>query len=211
MHGLRASTIQNEQLILNWNCNQCDYSNSGNLLEKVAFIEEEYTSEGCRPDIALFDEEKNLLAVIEIVVTHMPEESALEYYEENGIVLIQIELSSEEDLNIVEERITNPDIVDLCLRPKCPNYDKNRIARRILSHFGRCGRCYHQVERYDIVIDSVFGKQVSRNFTDSEIELVKSKRHNIRIGTDETKKEKYPYSVCLYCQRARNRYKRSRF
>lgn len=52
----------------------------------------------CRPDIALLDVEGSVIAAIEIVVTHEPEEDVLRYYERNGITLKQINLFSEEDL-----------------------------------------------------------------------------------------------------------------
>ena len=51
-------------------------------------------------------------------------------------------LKSEEDLNIVEERITNPDAVRLCLSPKCQNYDKHKTTRKIRIHRCRCGKSW---------------------------------------------------------------------
>ena len=164
----------------------------------------------CRPDIALLDKEENVLAVIEIVDTHKPKESVLQYYEENKIVLIQINLLSEEDLNKVEEKITNPDFVDFCLSPKCQNFDKYKINRKILVHPVSCGRCLHPIEKYYIGVDSVFGKQVSSNFTENEINLVKSERQDIEIKINQTTKEKYPASICLNCKRIRSKYRRFR-
>ncbi len=207
---LQKYKAENKPFLLNWNCDSCDYNNSGNLLEKVAFIKEEYTLEACRPDIALLDKEENFFAVIEIVVTHKPEESVLQYYKENKIVLIQINLSSEEDFNKGEEKITNPDIVDFCLSPKCQNFDKYIINRKILVYRVRCGRCLNPIENYYIEIDSVFGKQVSSDFTENEINLVKSKRKNIETKINKTTKEIYPAFICLNCKRIRSKYRRRR-
>ncbi len=208
---LEKYKAENKPFLLNWNCDSCDYKNSGNLLEKVAFIKEEYTLEACRPDIALLDKEENIFAVIEIVVTHKPEESVLQYYKENKIVLIQINLSSEENLNKVEEKITNPDIVDFCLSPKCQNCDKYRINRKIYVHHDHCARCLRPIEKYHIEIDSVFGKQVSSDFTENEINLVKSKWKNIEIKINKTTKGIYPAFICLNCKRIRSKYRRLRF
>ncbi len=207
---LEKYQAENKQLILNWNCDSCDYKNSGNLLEIVTFIKEEYTLEVCRPDIALLDDEENAFAVIEIVVTHKPEESVLQYYKENKIVLIQINLSPEDDLR-VEEKITNPDIVGFCLSPTCQNCDKYKINRKIHVHPVQCGRCLNPIEKYYIEIDSVFGKQVSSNFTENEINLLRSKLKNIEIKINQTTKEKYPAFICLNCKRIRSKYRQVRF
>ena len=92
------SILENKQLIINWTCNYCNKIYSENLLTKVVFIREEFTLAECRPDIALLDKEENVFAVIEIVVSHKPEEHVIQYYKDNKIILIQINLLSEDDL-----------------------------------------------------------------------------------------------------------------
>jgi hypothetical protein len=164
--------------------------------------------EVCRPDIALLDDQGNVIAAIEIVVTHKPEDTTLQYYKEKKIVLIQINLSSDEDLYKVEDKITHPDVVDFCLNPKCLYSDHYKINRKIKIQLDRCGLCNSQIERYYIMIDSVFGKKKSFDFTENEINLVQSKRQHIEIRTNQTTKEKYPVSICLYCRRIRTRYNR---
>lgn len=191
---------QKNEFIINWSCDACSKYNKGNLLAKVTSIKEEYNLKVCQPDIALFDAEKNVIAVIEIVVTHKPEENVLKYYQENKIILIQLNLSSEEDLNSIEKKIKIPDIVDYCLNPKCSDYKRYSIKRRILFKPDRCGLCFHQIESYFIVIDSAFGIQKTLDFTDNEISFVKSKRNNILIKTNQSTKEKYPTSTCIYCK-----------
>jgi hypothetical protein len=58
-----------------------------------------------KPDIALFDKTGKVFAVIEIVVTHKPEDTVIKYYKENNIVLIQIELDSENDLENIDNKL----------------------------------------------------------------------------------------------------------
>lgn len=202
---------ENKPLVMSWSCNFCNNKNSGNLLEKVASIKEEYNLKVCQPDIALLDEKANVFAVVEIVVTHEPKENVLKYYKENNIILIQINLSSEEDLNDIEKKIKKPNIVDYCLNPKCLNYEKYTINRKISINIERCGGCLSSlIEKYYIEINSIFGKQVSFDFTENEINFVKSKRANIEIKTNHTTKEKYPKFICLTCKRMRSKYRRSR-
>jgi ssDNA-binding Zn-finger/Zn-ribbon topoisomerase 1 len=203
---LERNKAVNVPFRFNWICDDCFDKNSGNLLEKVSSIKEEYALETCRPDIALVDNEENVFAVIEIVVTHKPEDIILQYYKKKKIILIQITLTSDEDLKMVEEKITHPDFVDFCLNPKCQHSDSNKISRKVKVHVDRCGICFNQIEKYYISIDSVFGRKESIDFTENEISLVKSKRQNIVIKTNEPIKEKYPVFDCLNCKRNRSRY-----
>jgi len=211
---LEKYKAENKPFIFNWHCVSCGYKNLGNLLEKVTSVKEEYTLGECRPDIALLDKEENVLAVIEIVVTHEPEEGALQYYKEKKIILIRIDLTSEEDLQInltseeglikVEEKVKNPDIVDLCMSPKCR--DKYKINKIIKYFWHECGRGLHPVLGFKMEVDSVFGRQPSSDFTEEEMNWIKSKFNNVETRINHDTKGKYPRSICLNCQRMGRRY-----
>lgn len=198
---------EDNPFILSWVCDSCNNKNSVDLLRKTALIKEEHVLDECRPDIALLDKEENVLGVIEIVVTHKPEESALQCYKANNIILIQINLISEEDFNQVEEKVKNPDIVDLCLSPKCQNREKYKIKRKIVASTDKC-KCCSNIPRFRIMIDNVFDEQSSRNFTDEEISIVKSKFNNILIREDPATKEKYPIIDCENCKIIKSKYAR---
>lgn len=197
---LNKYVSEKNKLIIKWRCDACSMYYTGNLLANVTSIKEEHHLKVCKPDIALLDAEENVIAVIEIVVTHKPDEKVIQYYQENKIILIQINLSSDEDLKIIERKITNPDIVDYCLNPNCSKAVMYSIKRRIHNYIDRCGRCFQPIERYLIVINSAFGILKTFDFTDNEISLVKSKRNNIEIKTKESTKEKYPISICYTCR-----------
>ncbi|MDR0556734.1 MAG: hypothetical protein LBG43_02530 [Treponema sp.] len=110
-----------------WECDYCHSRHEGNLLKKAFDVKEEYNMELCRPDIALFDEKGNIFVIIEIVVTHKPEDSVKKYYKENNIILIQIELDSENDLEKIDEKLKSPSVVDFCFNPKCENCGKYKM------------------------------------------------------------------------------------
>lgn len=211
---LEKYKAENRKFNFSWECTSCKYENSGNLLEKATLIKEEYILAECRPDVVLLDKDENVLAVIELVVTHKPEESILQYYTEKKITLIQINLTSDEDLTKVEEKIKKPDIVDLCLNPKCPNGEKYKISRNPIYFSTQCGLGYHKVLGFMIEIDYIFGRQTSRNFTEDEIKKVASwaaaQKIEITIGKNEAR-EKYPLSICLNCKIMQSKYRRFRF
>ncbi len=191
---------EKKEFIINWKCFACSKNTSGNLLAKVTSIKEEYNLKVCQPDIALINAEEKVIAVIEIVVTHKPDEKVLLYYQENKIILIQINLFSDEDINIIEKKIRTPDIVDYCINPRCSNSIRYSIKRRLISLHDRCGRCFQPIERYRTEINSAFGIQKTLDFTENEINYVKSKRKNIEVQTNQKTKEKYPSSICYNCK-----------
>ncbi|HBO27780.1 competence protein CoiA family protein [Culturomica sp.] len=186
---------ENKPLKLTWNCRFCDGSYSGNLLAKAKTVKEEYTVGNCRPDIALLDKSGNVIAAIEIVVTHKPEEQVLQYYNDNGIVLIQINLLSEEDLKNIGEKLSKPDIVDLCFVHQCLGYKSTKLEREVVSDKIRCKRCQKEIFRFYISIGSVFGICRSHNFTQEEILRVKSEKPNVKVNIKKSNELPFQYPI----------------
>lgn len=212
---LRKHKAENKPFTFTWGCSSCSHKNIGNLVDRVALINDEHVFEKCRADIALLDKAEQVVAVIEIVVSHKPEESVVQYYMEKKITLIQINLTSDEDLNKVEEKAKTPDLVDLCLSHKCQNRDKYKTAREIVAIRRQCGSCFGLIEDLFINTHGIFGINRSRDFTDEEINRVKSKASEkgieVAIKTDDSTKERYPVLLCQNCQRMRSRYTRRQF
>lgn len=211
---LRKYKAENKLFTFTWACGACSHKNIGNLVERVVLINGEHVFEKCRADIALLDKAEQVVAVIEIVVSHKPEESVIQYYAEKKIALIQINLTSDEDLNKVEEKAKTPDLVDLCLSFKCPNRDKYKTAREIVAFRRQCGSCFGLIEDLFINTHGIFGINRSRDFTDEEINRVKSmaseKGIGVEIGSNNATKERYPVLVCENCRRIRMKYNRRR-
>lgn len=205
---LESYLSENKGLEINWNCATCSNHHKGNLLENITFVKEEYNLKVCRPDIALLDEEENVIAVIEIVVTHAPEESAIQYYSENNIVLIQINLSSEDNLNNVHGGITNQDTLSYCLNPYCSTNERKSIKRKYVAKVFKCGRCYRERVRYYIEANSVFGKLLFSDFADEQIEYIKSKVPGLTVMRNKSTNEKYPVSICSCMRRSNYRARR---
>lgn len=199
-----------KELEIKWNCSACHQSYTGNLLKDVHSIKEEYNLRVCQPDIALLDANEEVVATIEIVVTHEPEENALQYYKENTIILIQINLSSEEDLNFIENRIANLDSVNYCLNPRCSCYGWYPIERRIKAYPDKCNRCYQPIEKYCIEIESRFSKFYYLDFTENEISIVKLHNANVQMSVNQSTNEEYPTPICLTCKMLTARHRGNR-
>jgi len=166
---LEEYRAEGKALNVYWTCNACSKQYSEfNLLAKTAKIETEYPLEGYRPDIALLDEEGKVIAAIEIVYTHEPEEGVLLSYKKLGITLIQINVFFEDDLDRVEEKIIRPNIVNLCLNHNCPNFSNHEAGRKLLFSEVTCQRCGNPVRTCQVEANSVFGA-IPADLTDSEI------------------------------------------
>ena len=206
---------ENRELIVNWNCSICtkDYTRTSikrNLLEKASQIREEHDLKVCRPDIALLNNNGKVIAAIEIVVTHAPEENAIKYYKENGITLIQLNLQSEEDLFKVKEKITNPDRVNFCLKPNCPAFDFHKINRKLIVGFVRCRNCGSKIKSYRLEVDSVFGKMNTDNLTENELKLLVEHGVQMKVKTDRLTGINIPVIKCVNCEN-RNRMIKSKY
>ena len=143
-------------------------------------------------------------------MTHTPEDTTLLCYRESGIVLVQINLESEDDLTRVAEIAHNPSIVGLCTNHACSDRDRHSSSRRVVVQQIPCGHCMSPTEKYSVKIDSVFGARLVSDFSDEEIELVKSNRTNIEVRAGKNQKERFPVLVCENCKRIRSRYARPR-
>lgn len=199
---LKSYKSENKPLIMNWKCDSCsaDYPEkdlTSNLLVKTDRIIEEYNLKVCRPDIALLDTDGEVIAAIEIVVTHAPEENVLRYYKENGITLIQINLFSEDDLHKIQEKIINPDIVNLCLRTNCSNYKNHVAKKKLMISEKKCERCSHPMRVCKVAIDSVFGNIMGSKLTNRDLETAEL---NGVIFKKDTKNRHLSF-VCKTCEK----------
>lgn len=201
---------ENKPFIINWSCDSCKQNNIADILEKTYSIKLEYILGEFRPDIALIDKDDKTIAVIELVDSHKPEEKAIEYYKTNNIILIQINLTSDLDLVCVENKAKKPDIVDLCLNLNCQNHYKYKLIRQIGVQTCRCNRCFHPLQKYSIIINSVIGRHLSNEFTDDEINIVKTlaKENELDISIIKDKNGKRPINSCLNCKIIQSKYRR---
>lgn len=144
--SLLANKIQehldkNEPLKMKWHCTECDYYHSGDLIRVAKKVKTEYDLGSCRPDIALLNENDRVVAVIEVIVTHSPEQQALEFYRENNIAVVTFTLKSDKDTLRLNDPILESDSLNLCTNPKCPDCHKRMAKRTLLIVDAECGNC----------------------------------------------------------------------
>jgi ssDNA-binding Zn-finger/Zn-ribbon topoisomerase 1 len=205
---LEKCLSENRPLEFGWTCSDCKSKMLGNLLKHVVKVKEEYDLSVCRPDIALLDRNENVIAVIEVVVTHAPEEKVIQYYREGNVVLVQINLSSDTDLNEVEARIRTPNLVDYCMNRRCSNYAASTIERLIQINLTSCGRCFAPLERYSILAKGRFGERSLQDFSEHEIDQLKTRSSRVTVYREPSNNERHPVFTCERCMRLAHRYGR---
>ena len=143
---IRTHLINKQPIPISWHCEYCDEWHSGDLLKHIYAVEVEHYLGACRPDIALIDKKSKVFAVIEVVVTHAPEEQALDYYQKNEVILVQVDLQSDLDLEEIDAKLSEPDRIDACLNPRCPVCRQYMQRMNLSIITGRCWSCHEEMK-----------------------------------------------------------------
>jgi len=197
-------------LLFSWPCEFCGEKHTGNFTKKLKSVSLEHDLKYCRPDIALLDENDQIFAALEIVVSHKPSEQALQYYHENNITLIQINLKSDGDIYLIQEKLAEPDLVKFCMNPKCDictNFQK-KIIMSIIE--GICWKCYSPMKvalMKDGADNFLFGPE---KFSSDEISYAKGKGVAISEFYSIFAGEQYQANYCQHCGNFVRRYSRLR-
>ena len=192
--------LENSQPIdISWKCDNCNEKHSGNLLKKIKAVKIEHNLKICQPDIALLDQNENVFAVIEIVVTHKPEAEVLEYYKINNIILIQINLKSDDDIFNLDSKASNPDSISVCINPKCPTCNNYKQKSFLTIIDGPCWKCGNTMKIATIQHGKI-GKYLSPiEFTQDEINIANSKGALLKEHYSKTVQNKYIANTCSSC------------
>lgn len=145
--------------LIHWNCPYCSKQHSKDLLKKVEIIQEDYPLNGQHIDIVLMEKDKNPLIAINFVFKRKLTKKSLDFFEKNGIILIQYHLS-EKDWTHYEQTLAHPSYVTFCENTECYNYQfyQNCIHREIFRQKFKCKKCGKVIDGYMVRKSSAFGK-----------------------------------------------------
>lgn len=168
-----------------WRCKKCYDEHTGNLLRKALKVKTEYNFGDCKSDIALLDVDDKVIIVIEIVVTHKPENKTLQYYRKNNIACLQIKVEDFSDCDKISEKLSHPDdvLVSKCRYHKCRcgNYKRRAYLQIKLIRCPYCDELTKIAKKYignDEVEPEYFNKE---EIEKAEKEGVKFIERNISI------------------------------
>jgi hypothetical protein len=191
--------IKKAPIPIRWKCKYCDKEHTGNLLKTVADVKTEYNMNVCQPDIALFNSAGRLFAVIEIIVTHKPEDKVVAYYKDNNIILIEIILASDDDINNIEQKISNPDLIDFCYNPKCPVCGEFQTKKELVILDAHCRRCGNPMKVTYIILTNT-GHLTPPEFNDNDIKIARTNGVILDMRYSKTMKSKYLANICPRCR-----------
>lgn len=194
---INSKISKQEDLFFEWDCEKCHERHKGNLLKKAKKVVIEYNLGICKPDIALLDEDNKVVIAIEIVVTHKPEPDILRYYNDNKIACLQVVAKDFEDCEIIEEKLTHPDSVNICPNPICKKCGKRMINPKLVTVTTECYRCKKKMK---LAMIAAPGRVLSpAKFNKEEVEIAKTLGVNIQDKYSNTRKDNYLANVCEYC------------
>ncbi len=188
---------QETEFKFTWQCDECNQQHQGNMLKKAVSVHLEYDLGICQPDIALLDKNGKVVIVIEVVVTHKPEEKVLQYYTQNKIGCLQICVSDFEDCENVENKLMHPNSVNLCPTPNCEFCGKKLQKDKISIITAQCWKCNNDMPLALIIKDYRIIDPSS--FTEKAIEIANRNGANIRKRYSKTTNSQYYANVCPKC------------
>lgn len=191
---------RSKPLKISWSCRYCLENHTGNLLKKAKRVAVEYNLGACRPDVALLDGNGKAIAALEVVVSHSPEQQAIDFYRKQNIALISFHVQSEESLdsdslNPAVDQIF-PDDIDACLNPTCRCCRERTNSRKLVVVQSTCRSC-----KTPMSVAGFLGKgSLCGTFYPADLKLIESK--GVSIGYWKSRKSGfyYPTSMCPRCK-----------
>lgn len=196
---IKSKILNKEDLNFEWQCEKCTDRHTGNLLKKAVNVDLEHNLGGCKPDIALLDKNNKVVIVVEIVVTHKPEDFVLKYYEDNRIACLQLFVDDFDDCNNVEYKLSHPDKVNLCPNPICKICGRYKQKAKIEIIGTECWRCGRPMKIAMMVSENEQYILHPTSFTQREIELANLLGANIKENYSKTQSRSYKANTCKYC------------
>ena len=173
---LQKHISQQKEFPITRSCPYCNRTYTKDLLQQVASLSSDYTLGEQHPDITLFDAQGQPLIAIKLLIRKKLTKKALHFYEEKGIILIQIQLE-ENDWMKVEEKLSQPDSVTFCTNAECYNYQfyHSCIHRDYYSQKFKCKKCGKVVDGYMVRNTSALGIIGLDRLNDQEKQEIVSK------------------------------------
>lgn len=196
---IREKISAQEDLFFEWECEKCYEDHKGNLLKKAVEVVTEYDLGVCKPDIALLDEAGKVVIVVEVVVAHKPEPGTLQYYDDNKIACLQINVEDFPDCENIAHKLSHPDKVNLCPNPICEKCGSIMHNSKIVTIEVECWRCKHKrtlAAKLCVGVTNTSRKIfIPQYFNEEEIEIAKTLGANIQKRNGRN----YYDNICPHC------------
>ena len=205
---IRKKISAQEGLFFEWECGICNEYHKGNLVEKTVEVITEYDMGVCKPDIALLDCNGKVIIVVEVVVTHWPEDVAIQYYNDNKIACLQINVEDFSDCENIQEKLLHPDSVYIthCPNPMCKKCGRRMNTATMETMNIPCWNCNEEIKVAYITTDASVEFLGSSSiyldpheFTSEELAQAIGLGANISKKYSKKHKQDYCVNSCTHC------------
>jgi len=197
---LQSLIDKKQETVISWKCTYCQEEHSGNLLKKVGNISASHTIEDYKPDLAFFDLQGNLFAVIHFLKKKSMDAVLSNFYH-GKCIYIQIKLEVGSDFYSLLEKIQKPKFVTVCFNPKCQtcyNYMQKTYIWIVKS---KCYRCHQPIMVSSIEAGMSRGGTCEGpdKFSEEELSIARSNGVVIAMQYSKTRSKSYLANTCPNC------------
>lgn len=140
--GIEHALAEQREVKVSWECSRCGSGHSGNLLKKARSVRVEHSFATCRPDLTLFDENARPVAIVEVVVSHAPEDHVRDFCKQEKIGLLEYHLTDDSSLDALRPLTKfHAKVGSVCTRKKCPRCMAPTHSIRLFIGEGKCWKC----------------------------------------------------------------------
>lgn len=181
-----------------WKCSRCADEHKGNLLRKASAVRLEFPLTGCRPDLTLFDENDNPIAIIEIVVQHAPEEHVREFCKTHSIGVLEYHIRTDNDLDALRSLDEFCATVgSVCLRKKCATCKEPLHTKSLYVVDGVCWKCRNPMKVAFMACEGLMSGP--EEFTMDDASLARREGAMLRERYSNVVRRRYLANVCASC------------
>lgn len=199
LERISAALAAHRDLQIQWRCTHCGDIHWGNLLKRARSIHMERQFGSCRPDITLCARSGKPVALIEVVVTHPPDDNVHALCRNHSIELLECHIKREGDLEHIGKAA--PLLItrgSYCPRMRCSKCQARLTSNRLHVVVGECNRCKHEILIAFASHDgSVRGPE---EFSSEEITAAENHGVVLRVVTSKTLNAHYVANVCPRCK-----------
>ncbi len=194
---IRDIISSRENIFFEWECVICNEHHKRKLLNDIVSVATEYDLGVCKPDVALLDNEGNVVAVVEVVVSHKPEPATLQYYSDHNILCLQIVVDDFPDCDNILEKLSHPSCVNLCPNPICEKCGGVMQSPKLVTVKSSCRNCDQQM--FVAMIVAPYTLYSPKDFNEKELNIARTLGANIQVCHSKTANASYNANVCESC------------
>ncbi len=199
MERLSQALAEARPIPIRWPCGLCQDTHEGDVGRRAATVQAEMALGECRPDISLIGRTGRPVALLEVVVSHPPDDNVRNFCAQRSIPLFEFHISSGDILRALQNRDElEATSSDYCLRPKCYNCRAPMHRRFVAVVDAECWRCDGPMKV--AMLDNGGLIRGPDCFTEPELAKAQEFGAVIRENYSKTLEDRYMANTCKRCK-----------